>query len=178
MAKKVDITVDYTTITKYNQWYFGKYPRRRKDPIDRPIPLSLNQWMAMPRFKANGIKQKWKEFSIWLADYHGVSGMEMGDVRMNFHCCFPRRGRRDFDNLVLAPKFINDGLVEAGVFSDDNSDMVRISFEDITYEKGVMRLHIEILYSECKNLPVSSTAHQDNLASGIPGVIKGIQGDL
>lgn len=140
------ITINKKIIETYSKYYFIKYPKRRVIPIENPIPPSLNRFIAMKRIAQNAIKQKYKEFSIWLASYYNIANLNLEKVRFVYTFYFPDKRRRDFDNLMLTPKFINDGFVEAGVLKDDSGDILKIEFENFQYDKINPRLEIEILY--------------------------------
>jgi Holliday junction resolvase RusA-like endonuclease len=94
----------------------------------------------------NPVKQKYKEFSVWLASYYKIANLNLDAGLMTITFYFPDKRRRDFDNLMLTPKLINDGLVEAGVFKDDSGDILRLKFENFQYDKLNSRVEILIEY--------------------------------
>lgn len=67
----------------------------------------------------NALKQRWKDFIIWLANDLGIAGSQIDKCEITHIVYFPTNQRHDSDNTV--PKFILDGLVESGVIIDDNS---------------------------------------------------------
>lgn len=83
---------------------------------------SLNKWAIANRFAANKEKQVWKEMVYWACKEKGIKATIRGPVRVEIHYKFKDKRRRDCDNYT--PKFILDGLVEAGVLVDDSCDIV------------------------------------------------------
>jgi Holliday junction resolvase RusA-like endonuclease len=144
--KKIKVIIDKNVIEKYNNHYFSKYPKRHAIPIEKPIPPSLNRFTAMTRIAQNAVKQKYKEFSIWLASYYKIANLNLSNLKIVFTFYFADKRRRDFDNLMLTPKFIDDGFVEAKVFVDDSGDILKIQFENFQYDKENPRVEIEIQY--------------------------------
>jgi len=47
-------------LDEYNKYYFTKYPKRRTPPIIKPIPPSLNAYIAMIRMAQSNLKKKYK----------------------------------------------------------------------------------------------------------------------
>lgn len=52
--------------------------------------------------------------------------------------------RRDLDNIAFATKFIQDALVEIGVFDDDNLDHITQLHHYAVIEKGEFSLELTI----------------------------------
>jgi len=92
------------------------------------------------------MKQKYKEFSIWLASYYKIANLNLEKAKIIFTFYFPDHRRRDFDNLVLAPKFFDDGFVLAGVFVDDDGERLKLEFDNFKYDKINPRMEIMIEY--------------------------------
>jgi hypothetical protein len=130
------ITINNEILTKYNIDYFKKYPRRRTPPIKKTIPPSLNEFITMVRMAQNNLKAKYKEFAIWLAEYYEIDNMRLEKAHITYTFYFGNKRKRDFDNCLLTPKFINDGFVDAGVFIDDNGEILSISFNPFEYDKN------------------------------------------
>lgn len=142
------ITIDQQILDSYNKYYFSLYPRRKKEPIEKPIPMSLNRFITLKRMVQNALKQKYKEFSVWLASYYSIADLNLDKAKMTFTFYFPDHRRRDFDNLMLVPKFINDGLVESHVFKDDNGENLMLEFRPFQYDKNNPRVEIIIVSGE------------------------------
>lgn len=138
------IIVDNDKINRYSEKYFEEFPRRKIKPIAKPIPPSLNQFIAMRREQQNSIKQKYKQFAIWLANHYGIANLYWSGAIFKYTFFFPDRRRRDVDNLMLTPKFFNDGFVEAGVLEDDNGERLTILFSPFQYDTRNPRLEIEM----------------------------------
>lgn len=72
----------------------------------------------MKRPAMNALKQRWKNFIIWLVNEYGYSGAGISKCEVAHIVYFPTNSRHDSDNYV--PKFILDGLVESGMIIDDD----------------------------------------------------------
>jgi len=142
--KKINIIINKEIIEKYNEYYFERYPGRRVKPIEKPIPPSLNRFIGMRRMSQNAIKQKYKEFAIWLSGYYKIDNLNIDKAIFEYTFFFPDHRRRDFDNLLLSPKFFNDGFVLAGVISDDNGEKLKLEFNSFQYDKENPRVEIFI----------------------------------
>jgi len=115
-------------------------------PIKKPIPPSLNEYIAMIRMAQNNLKQKYKEFSIWLAGYYGIDGLGLKDSRIVYTFYFKDHRRRDFDNLMITPKLCNDGFVSAGVFKDDCGEYLKLAFNPFQFDKLNPRVEMLLEY--------------------------------
>ena len=146
MQNEVIVTINKDILQKYYDYYFDKYPKRKVLPIEKPIPPSLNRFIAMKRMQQNSVKQKYKEFSVWLASYYKIANLNLREAKIIFTFYFPDRRRRDFDNLMLTPKMIDDGFVEAKVFVDDSGDILKIEFENFQYDSKNPRVEMRVLY--------------------------------
>ena len=74
----------------------------------------------MRRPEMNNLKCRWKDFIVWLIEDIGLSNIGIESCTMKFVSYYPTRRRVDVDNV--APKFIIDGLVDAGLIVDDICD--------------------------------------------------------
>lgn len=113
------IVIDEDALKRYEQHYFALHPRARNKPIKQPRHESINQWMILKRPAMNALKQRWKDFIIWLANDLGIAGSQINKCEITHTVYFSTNQRHDSDNTV--PKFILDGLVESGVIIDDDS---------------------------------------------------------
>jgi Holliday junction resolvase RusA-like endonuclease len=148
ITKLQKIIIDENVLKKYKKYYFEKYPGRRTFPLDKPFPPSLNKFIAMRRMAQNNLKQKYKEFAIWLASYYNIANLNIEKAIFKYTFFFPDRRRRDFDNLLLSPKFFNDGFVLAGVLVDDNGERLKLEFLPFEYDKDNPRLEIVLAREE------------------------------
>lgn len=106
------------TLDDYEKYYFLKHPKARKRPISTPYHPSMNTWMIMKRPMMNGLKQKWKEFVVWLIENQGYSNLHIKRCEMYFTTYYKTNRRHDVDNST--PKFILDGFSECGFLDDDD----------------------------------------------------------
>ena len=74
--------------------------------------------MIMKRPQMNALKQKWKDFMVWFVEDQGYGNLRIEKCEMIFTVYKPTRRRLDLDNNT--PKFVIDGLVEAGFVIDDD----------------------------------------------------------
>ena len=146
LLKEIKLVIDNAIVDKYFKYYFNKYPRRRKKPIIQPFPPSLNKFIAMRRMQQNSLKQKYKEFSVWLASYYKIANLNLDKLEITYIFYFPNHIRRDMDNLLLTPKFFNDGFVDSNVMVDDSGDILKIGFESFKYDKNNPRVELIIRF--------------------------------
>lgn len=142
---EVKIIIEKEIIAIYRNYYFEKYPRRKVFAIEI-FPPSLNRFITMKRMAQNNIKQKYKEFGEWLAEYYKIANLNLKKVRMIYSFYFADHRRRDADNLMLVPKFYHDSFVDAKVFIDDSGDILELEFESFKYDKGRPRIEIVMRY--------------------------------
>ena len=143
--QEVKIVINQDILDKYLIYYFEKYPRRKVNHL-KPFPPSLNRFTCMKRMAQNALKQSYKEFSMWMASYFQIANLNLDKATIIFAFYFKNHVRRDFDNLLLTPKFLNDGFVNAGVFKDDNGECLKLEFESFKYDKLNPRIEIVIRY--------------------------------
>lgn len=118
----IKIVIDKTTLERYKEFYFEQYPKRKKFPLKKTIPPSINEWIYAKNFMVSKMKKDWKEFIVWLMDDLGYTNLKIEKCREYLNLYFDSTRRHDSDNYV--PKFINDGLTEAGVIMDDDFNCV------------------------------------------------------
>lgn len=143
---EVKVIIDQNILDKYYIDYFIKYPRRKKRFITRPVPMSLNRFIAMTRIQQNATKQNYKEFATWLASYYHIANLNLNRAKFIYTFYFKDHRRRDQDNMILSPKFLNDGFVNANVITDDSGDILRLEFDEFKYDKFNPRVEIKIIY--------------------------------
>lgn len=143
---QVLITIDKSTLDKYNAYYFAKYPRRHVAPIKKPIPPSLNEYISMIRMAQAELKKKYKEFSIWLAEYYEINNLNLDNSLITYTFYFKTRIRHDFDNLMLTPKLLNDGFVDTKVFVDDSGEFLKLAFSPFKYDSKNPRVEMLLEY--------------------------------
>ena len=129
------LIIDNNTLKSYSEYYFGKYPGRRKFPIESPHHPSINKWMIMKRMPMNNLKSKWKEFVVWFVEENGLTNKKIEKCTMTFVSFFKTKVKKDCDNQT--PKFLLDGFVEAGLIVDDDF----FHLESITIRCGYDKLN-------------------------------------
>lgn len=115
----IHLTIDDDVLNKYEEYYFSIHKRAKKKPIAHPYHESINQWMIMKRPMMNALKQKWKDFIVWFVHDQGLENLRIEKCEMTFVTYYKTKLRHDIDNSC--PKFIIDGLCEAGLIVDDDS---------------------------------------------------------
>lgn len=141
MDKNVlNIIIDNDVLERYNKYYFRKYPKRKKVPIERPMHPSINTWMILQRPAMNNLKQAWKEFIQWLIKDLGYQDMKLDKYEMTFTTYMPTKRRSDPDNM--SPKFIMDGFTEAGFIMDDDGLHLKALTLKTDYDKEHPRTEI------------------------------------
>lgn len=128
--ERLKIVINQEVLDRYSKVYFKEHPRAYKDPIERPTHPSINKWMIMKRPSMNALKQKWKSFIVWYVDDLGLTDYGIEKCSMIYKSVFKQKRRHDVDNIV--PKFICDGMVEAGLVVDDDCKHI----ESLTLQCG------------------------------------------
>lgn len=141
---KIKITIDNEIVEKYTEYYFKKYPKRKKKPIDKTIPPSLNQWMVMKRYQMNHEKQVWKEFGDWLVRHNGLENKQIKKCNIVIEYFFGDKRKRDADNYT--PKNLFDSFTVSGLLIDDDFNHVESLTIKGNYSKENPRTEITFLY--------------------------------
>ena len=90
----------------------------------------------------NALKQRWKDFVVWLIMYQGYSNLHIEKCEMKFITYYKTNRRHDIDNGC--PKFILDGLSESGFIIDDDSKHITSLAMECYVDKENPRTEIEI----------------------------------
>ena len=146
IISEIKLIIDNDVLDKYHEYYFKKYPKRKAIPIKKIIPPSLNDWTSMIRMAQADLKKKYKEFAIWLAEYYKINNLNLENSCITYTFYFKDKRRRDFDNLLLTPKLLNDGFVEANVLVDDSGDKLRLIFDPFQHDKLNPRVEMLLEY--------------------------------
>lgn len=141
---QIILTIDNSILEKYNSYYFKKYPKRKKKPIESPTHPSINKWMIMRRPMMNALKQVYKEFIVWFVEEQGLTNKKINKCTMTFISYFKTKIRKDCDNTV--PKFILDGMADAQLIVDDDSLHLTSLTLQCGYDKENPRTEIIIDY--------------------------------
>ncbi len=138
--KQIILTIDNDVLNRYTEFYFSIHTRAYKKPIEHPYHPSINKWMIMQRQAMNSLKQKWKDFIIWFITDLGYEDMQIKKCTIEYITYMPTKRRSDPDNYT--PKFINDGLVEAGFLVDDSDENIRTLSLSCRHDKDNPRTEI------------------------------------
>jgi Holliday junction resolvase RusA-like endonuclease len=90
------------------------------------IPPSLNQWSRMHWLKASRIKKQWENdilytfLSIGKVWKKNEFPYKKASIKITYY--FSTKRRRDIDNMNQ--KFILDGIVKAGIITDDSIEVI------------------------------------------------------
>ena len=141
---EIKITIDNNVLDEYRKYYFDKYPKRKKNPIEKPIPPSLNAWMVMRRFQMNHQKQVWKEFGEWLVGFYGLTNKKIDKCKITIEYFFDSKRRHDSDNYT--PKNLFDSFTVSGLLIDDDFNHVESLTIKGNYSKENPRTEITLEY--------------------------------
>lgn len=140
--KEIKFEITNQTLEKYNKYYFSIHPRAKKVPIEHPYHPSINTWFILPRPQMNALKQKWKDFGIWLINDLGYADMKIENYEIEYITYMPTRRCIDPDNTT--PKFLNDALVESGFIMDDDGMHMKSLTLKTGYDKENPRTEITV----------------------------------
>ena len=136
------LVIDQAVVDAYNQYYFAQHPRAKKKPIEKPIHPTMNSWMILPRIQMNVLKQKWKDFIVFVIKYYGYENLQISKCVMTFTTFVDNHRKMDVD--AFCPKFILDGMTEAKFLVDDNHEILQALTLKIGYDKENPRTEIII----------------------------------
>lgn len=144
----IKIVIDEKMVKEYEDFYFIKYPKRKKRPLEKPFPPNLNKFILWKRPEQNIVKQIWKEFIGYVAlDYDNLA---LDECEIEFKFTFPDKRRRDLDNyLSTSAKLIIDGLTQAdgnNMIVDDSYNNIKKITASAEYKKGISKTEIIIRY--------------------------------
>ena len=147
--EEIRLVFDNDTLVRYEkECYFVRHPRAKKRPIRQPYHESMNVWMIMKRPEMNALKQRWKDFIVWFIEDQGYRNLRSERCEMTYTVYKPTRRRLDLDNN--SPKFIMDGLVEAGFVIDDDMNHITSLTLRGGYDKERPRTEITVKIFELK----------------------------
>lgn len=134
------LVIDQKLVDEYNTIYKKKNPRTRKPAIEKPKHPSINEWMILRRPMMNALKQRWKAFVVWLVKKYGYENLMLDNFNLTSITYNGTRHRFDPDNSV--PKFILDGMTEAGMIVDDDGKHLHSLTLIVDYDKDNPRTEI------------------------------------
>ena len=138
------IIITQQDVDEYNQKYFKEHPRATKLRIKSPEHPSLNEYMIANNHAQNNQKQAWKDFVVWVLQSKNLINTGVDRCEIIYRTFFKTRRIHDIDNVT--PKYIFDGMTEAGfLVADDYNHIVRLITE-CGYDKNNPR--IELIVNE------------------------------
>lgn len=141
--KEFTLTLDNSVLEQYYEYYFNKYPRREKKPIEHPYHESINKWFVMLRPQMNALKQSWKDFWIWWIEELGLQNEKYKSFAITSTVYMPTKRRCDPDNTVI--KFFLDGMVEGGLIEDDDGKHLKSLTLKTDYDKENPRTELDFI---------------------------------
>lgn len=94
------------------------------------IPPNLNITRNLHHFKSNKEKKEWENIVAYCVRSQSIYPVRR--IRQTYEFYFKDKRRHDPDNYSACAKWINDGLVSAGIIPDDNFDHI----ETLTVRQG------------------------------------------
>lgn len=147
MKKEISILFNQEVVDKYKEYYFKKYPKRKKFDI-KQTALSLNQFTAMVRMVQAGEKIKYHEFCLFVLEYYNIPKLKLNDCSLHIHFIWGDNRRRDFDNYSITNKFYADAFVEYGLLEDDSFKQINSVLTTMEYIKGKSSVEFIFEYEE------------------------------
>ena len=141
------LIINKTVVELYNKYDLTQRPRRKREPITKCYPPSLNEWIYLSRFQTKNLKTNWENFIIWLCDYYSLSNSLVNKCNIIITYYFGTKHRHDPSNYIT--KFIDDGLVDANVITDDSFFVIKSMLVKADYDKDDPRTEIEIIPIGC-----------------------------
>lgn len=113
------------------------------------IPPSINEWRNMHHHQEAKQKKEWEQVVGWEVLRQKVKPSQpIRKAVTTYRYHFPTKHRRDPSNY--SPKWLEDGLVKAGVLEDDSFDHVELKIEFGGVDRKNPR--VEILIQEVDTL--------------------------
>lgn len=128
--------------------------------------MSLNEILVIQnRMTMNGIKQKWGNFGMWLADKYNLSNKKIENSLIEVRVFGETQAKRDLDNLAAGIKFLNDGLfVKSKMYIDDNYNHINplIIVGDYDKEHPRTEIRISVFDNDLKDIYEKNKIHIEN----------------
>lgn len=106
--------------------------------------VSLNKWTAQarnPKARAR-IKREHDKRVVEAVREYGIGPMN-GPIRYHVLWVEPNR-KRDLDNIAFGKKFVQDGLVKAGIIPNDTSKEIAGFSDSFAYDRKNPRIEITL----------------------------------
>lgn len=86
------------------------------------MPPNLNKYRNMHHYQLDKAKKEWAQIIGWIVKEQKIKPMER--IHQTYEFWFKDKREHDPDNYACCAKFINDGLVDAGILPRDNFDHI------------------------------------------------------
>lgn len=107
------------------------------------IPPSINEWRNMHHHVEAKQKKEWEQIVGWEVLRQKVKPSQpIRKAVTTYRYYFPTKHRRDPSNY--SPKWLEDGLVKAGVLLDDSFENVKLEIVHGGVDRSFPRVEIEI----------------------------------
>jgi hypothetical protein len=95
------------------------------------MPPNLNEYRNLHFRTLDKQKKEWEQIVGWLVKEQKIKPFSK-PIKQTYRFWFKTKNEHDPDNYACCAKFINDGLVSAGIFPRDNFDHI----PSFTVEQG------------------------------------------
>lgn len=103
---------------------------------------SLNELYRMNPYEQGEVKREADDRVAWSAKAAHVTPYA---VPVTYHCLWVEKNRRrDLDNVAFAKKFVQDGLVKAGILRNDTHHEIRGFSDSFEYDSRNPRVVVTI----------------------------------
>lgn len=99
------------------------------------------------RWGGQKIKNVETERVAWLAKVQKIAPVQNYPVQIKY-VWYMKDRRKDIDNVAFAKKYINDGLVQAGVLENDGQKQIDGFSDEFFIDKDNPRIEIHIVEKE------------------------------
>ena len=107
--------------------------------------------MILPRIQMNALKQKWKEFVKFWVKINKMDNRQLDDFDLIVTVFFNTKRRHDVDNQI--PKFILDGLTEAGaIVDDDEKHLHSLTFKKPDTIRKIQEQNLNLSYMNIQKI--------------------------
>lgn len=104
--------------------------------------VSLNEFYKMHPMKQYETKREHDERTAWAAK---AAKIRPYNKRVRYHVLWVEQNhRRDLDNVAFAKKFVQDGLVKAGVIRNDTHHEIAGFSDEFAYDSKNPRIVVTI----------------------------------
>lgn len=103
---------------------------------------SLNEWCRMGAFEQNRVKEECDGRVAWAAMAARIRPCRRP---IRYHVLWVEQNRRrDLDNVAFGKKFVQDGLVKAGVLANDSHHEIRGFGDSFAYDSVNPRIVVTL----------------------------------